>query len=168
MVVSFGLAVGLLYMVVVLARGGGVAAFYSFLAALSVLAAAAGMWVGYVASYRLVTTMVQSLGGAGSTIVFFCSFIPTDLPAQPVNTGLGVITGVASAVPRIAEAGSAALMLIASLFVFEATRRGYLFLWAITAAPPLLTAAALLLGNAFAELYAPPPITDHDPSAPLQ
>jgi hypothetical protein len=157
MVVSFGLAIGLLYMVVVLARGGGVSAIYSFLAALSVLGAVAGMWVGWVATYGLVTRMVQSLGGAGTTILLYASFFSPSSSAEPISIGVSVATGFASALPRIAEAGTAAVMLIASLFVFEATRRGYLIGLAIVAAPTLMTAAAMLLGNAFAQIYGQPP-----------
>jgi hypothetical protein len=156
MVVSFGLAVGVLYMVVVLARGGGVSAFYSFLAALSVLGAAAGMWAGYVATYRLVTRMAQSLGGTGTTILFVASLLSTGSSAEPIPIGVSVVTGLASAVPRIAEAGTAGVMVLAGLFVFEATRRGYIDNLAIIAAPALMTASALLLGNAIAELFSPP------------
>jgi hypothetical protein len=156
MVASFALALGLLYMVVVLVRGGGGSTFYNFLAALSVLGAGMGFWVGYIATYPLVTRLTQSLGGAGTTILLYASFFSANSSAEPISIGVSVATGFASALPRIAEAGTAAVMVVASLFVFEATRRGYLIGLAIVAAPTLMTAAALLLGNAFAELFSPP------------
>lgn len=171
MVVGIALGIGLLYIVIVLARGGGVSVFYSFLAALSVLGAGAGLWAGYIATYRLVTVMAQSLGGAGATIVFISSFVLPDSPARPISIVISVVAGFASALPRIAEAATAAAMLVASLFVFEATRRGYLGVWTIAAAPTLMAAASLLLGNAFAALSGRPSSTNEsDPGglAPLQ
>jgi hypothetical protein len=168
MVVSFALAISLLYMVVVLVRGGGGSTFYNFLAALSVLGAGMGFWVGYIATYPLVTRLTQSLGGAGTTILFVASLLSPGSSAEPISIGVSVVTGFASALPRIAEAGTTGVMVFASLFVFEATRRGYIDNLAIVAAPALMTAAALLLGNAFAELYGQPPSTDQQTSAPLQ
>jgi hypothetical protein len=160
MVVSIALVLGVVYMVVVLARGGSLSPVYSFLADLSVLGVVAGVLAGYMAEYRLVTRMVQSLGTAAASVVLLFTFAATDSTARLVAFGVSMVAGFASALPRIAEAATAAVMLVVTLFVFEATRRGYLFVWTIVAAPAFMTAAALLLGNAFAEAFAPPPPPD--------
>jgi len=157
LVVSVALAIGAVYMVVVLASGGGESGFYSFLAYLSVIGVVAGVLAGYVAEYRLVTGMVQFLGSVGTSVVALFTFVSPDSLVRDFSFGVWVVAGVASALPRIAEAASAAAMLLVSLFVFEATRRGYLVGVAFVCAPAFMTAAALLLGNAFAEAFAPPP-----------
>jgi hypothetical protein len=156
LVVSVALVIGAVYMVVVLASGGGESAFYTFLAYLSVIGVVAGVLAGYMAEYRLVTRMVQSLGYVGTSVVLLFTFVSPDSFAREVSFGVSGVAGLASVVPRIAEAASATAMLLVSLFVFEATRRGYLFGVAFVSAPAFMTAAAMLLGNALAEAFAPP------------
>jgi hypothetical protein len=160
LVVSVAVVIGAVYMVLALASGGGVSAVHTFLAYLSVIGVVAGILAGYIAEYRLVTGIVQSLGSVGTSIVALVTFLSPDSSGRDVSFGVSVVAGLASAMPRIAEAASAAAMLGVSLFVFEATRRGYLLGVAFVAAPAFMTAAAFLLGNALAEAFAPPQPTE--------
>jgi hypothetical protein len=151
-VTTLFLGLGLAYIVVVLLRGGGVSGAFNFLAALSVLGVGAGLLIGYQASYRLVTTMVQSLGNAGATIVFVVGYLFPDSPAPNISLALSIVVAVVSIIPRVAEVGTAVVMLVGSLVLFEATRQGYVFVWCIAATPLWMTAAAMLMGNGFANL----------------
>jgi len=99
MVASFALAIGLLYMVVVLVRGGGGSTFYNFLAALSVLGAGMGFWVGYIATYPLVTRIpfcsasAQLKGATAAPLMpVILSARRTTWPATPLTAPLPVLT----------------------------------------------------------------------------
>jgi hypothetical protein len=152
MVVGLGLGLGLAYMVVVLVRGGGVSWFYNFLASVSVLGVGAGLLVGFMATYGLVTKLVTSLGTIGSSFILLFAWLFPQTLAPIVGSALGIVVGFVSIVPRIAEAATAAVMLAGALVVFELTRRGDIFVWAIVAAPLWLTAASMLVGNGLAPL----------------
>jgi hypothetical protein len=152
LVATLALGLGLAYIVIVLARGGGVSWSFNFLAALSVLGVAFGLPIGYAASYGLVTTVVQFLGNAGATLVFTVGFLFPTSAAPNLALALALVLAVVSILPRVAEVGTALVMLVGTLVLFEATRQGYLFVWCIAATPLWMTAAAILLGNCFAGL----------------
>lgn len=156
MVVGLLLGLGLAYMVIVLARSSGESRLYGLLAGLSVIAVAAGALAGYQASYGLVTNLVQSVGGGGSGIVFFFGVFLFQSITPAISIAISLAVGVISMVTRVAEIGTAAVMLAGSVVVFELTRRGFLFSWSILAAPLWMTGAALLLGNGLAGLRARP------------
>jgi hypothetical protein len=163
-VIGVALVLGLIFIVVsVLAFGDG-STVYVFLAALYVIAVIGGVLAGVQADYKLVMSMVQWVGILGSVILFYVGRILSDPMAAAVSTALSVLILVVSLVPRVAVLGSTAVMLGASLFVFEAARRGYLVGLSFVPSLAWMAGAALLLGNGFSEVTLPDPPPTPDPT----
>src|ERR1700682_1433731 len=124
-VIGFALVLGLIYVVVVTLSLGSESKVYTFLAFLFVIAVVGGVLAGVQADYGFVINLVRTAGALGFVVMANLAFVMPKSLYSAASFGLSVVNGVVTLVPRIAVLGSAALMLLTSLFVFEATRLGY-------------------------------------------
>jgi hypothetical protein len=162
-VIGVALVLGLIYVVVVTLSLGAESRVYTFLAFLFVIAVVGGALAGVQADYALVINLVRTVGALGAIVMGNLAFLMPKSLTSAVSFGLAVVNGVVTLVPRIAVLWSAALMLVTSLFVFEATRRGFLFGICYPVSVVWMFGTALLLGNGFSEVLLPSATPSPDP-----
>jgi hypothetical protein len=162
-VIGFALVLGLIYVVVVTLSLGSESKVYTFLAFLFVIAVVGGVLAGVQADYGFVINLVRSAGALGFVVMANLAFVVPKSLYSAVSFGLSVVNGVVTFVPRIAVLGSAALMLLTSLFVFEATRLRYLYGICFPVSVLWMFGTALLVGNGFSEVLVPSATPTPDP-----
>jgi hypothetical protein len=162
-VIGVVLALSLIYMVVVMLALGSDSKVYTFLAFIFVIAVVGGVLAGVQADYPLVTNMLQWVGALGAVVMANLAFLLPHSLTSAASLGLGMVNWVVTYVPRIAVMGSAALMLVSSLFVFEATRLGFMFGICYPVSVVWMFGAALLVGNGFSEVLLPDTTSAPDP-----
>ena len=162
-VIGVVLVLSLIYIVVVMLALGSDSKVYTFLAFIFVIAVVGGALAGVQADYPLVTTLVQWVGALGAIVMANLAFLLPHSLTSAASFGLGMVNWVVTYVPRIAVLGSAALMLVSSLFVFEATRLGLMFGICYPVSVVWMFGTALLVGNGFSEVLLPDTTPAPDP-----